>query len=77
MTKDEILNTIIQDGFIHTGRMTDEEDLIIHELVNEGTIESIINAGLQFMNGDYCFVLKGNPSNVYIKTEGYYTFVSK
>lgn len=60
-----LLNQIKTKGWIcdYNLHPSDEEELL--NLVHMGRIESLKSAGIEFMNEEYFFILKGNPDNVH------------
>lgn len=48
-------------------RWTDELTDEISRLVNDDVIENIRSAGISFMNGNYCYIKKGNPDNARVE----------
>lgn len=47
----------------------------IHELVLENRIETLSSAGIEFMNGSYYYIPKGNPRKVNIITDGTFSYI--
>lgn len=75
--KESMLNVLHTQGLLWTNKFSDEELSILQELIDEGVIESVTNAGILFMNGDYCYVLKGNPAGVFVRTRGNESWLDK
>jgi hypothetical protein len=73
-----ILDEIERNGIFYTKPMSSEQIFnAIEHLELTGVIESIADAGIQFMNNDWAFIKRGNPDGIYVKTEGPYTYLCK
>lgn len=68
MLSDEILAKIIQDGFfcLRPSIMDDAHYSALDELEDLDMIESVAHAGIEFMNADYIYILKGNPDGIHV-----------
>ncbi len=65
-SKEDVLNIVDMDGYVWSHRFTDDEDIYLSELVSNGVLENLEDAGIKFMNGTYCYVRKGNPKKVHV-----------
>lgn len=64
--KEDILNTIDTIGYVWSHTFTDDEDLYLFDLVKDGVLETLEDAGMKYMNGNYCYIRKGNPKKVHV-----------
>jgi hypothetical protein len=77
MTKQEILNEIDDKGLFWCHKSPDIDLDFIDELEAEGLIETITSAGINFMNGDYCYTRKGNPQALSVKVKDNESWIGK
>jgi hypothetical protein len=49
----------------------DKDNPEVKELYVSGQIQSLIDAGINFMNDSYIYIKTGNPDKVYVKDCGY------
>lgn len=65
---EEVMGTIDVNGLCwYTPEFwSDELQKQIDEKVEAGEIESARDAGISFMNADYCYIAKGNPRKVVV-----------
>jgi hypothetical protein len=77
MTKQEILAELDKEGIFWCHRSPDIDLDILTELEGDDIITTVTDAGINFMNGDYCYIRKGNPDKVGIKVEGNDSWLEK
>ena len=64
------MDIINKEGFIWIDKFSDEHYKLVVYLEKQNFITTIEKAGIDFMNGAWCYILTGNPDGVYVKTEG-------
>ena len=64
-----LLNQIRTKGWICDNNLHPEDE---NEIAN--LVESLRSAGIEFINEDYFFILKGNPDNVHVFQKDHCTF---
>lgn len=72
--REGLLDQIRAKGWICDNNLHPEDEIELRKLEFEGVIESLRSAGIEFMNEDYFFILKGNPDNVHVFQKDRCTF---
>lgn len=66
MNKEEILTKIKENGYINSSHLHEPECDILAELIADGTLQTLDDMGVKFMNESYFYLLAGNPDCVQV-----------